>query len=229
MRIDVVTIFPDFIRQALSYSIIGRACAVEMVQIEAIDLRDFTNDKRRTVDDTPYGGGAGMVLKPEPVFLAVESVRTPNATVVLMSPQGTPFDQTKAKELSAKDHLILVCGHYEGFDERVRQHLIDEEISIGDYVLTGGEIPALAVIDSTVRLLPGVLGNAKSLSSETFEENLLEYPQYTRPTDFRGWTVPDVLLSGHHEQVATWRRKKQEETTRAKRPDLWQKHIESQI
>jgi tRNA (guanine37-N1)-methyltransferase len=227
MRIDVVTIFPDFIRQALSHSIVGRACAAEMVKIEACDLRGFTKDKRRTVDDAPYGGGAGMVLKPEPLFEAVESLRTDKSLVVLMSPQGATYTQQKAKELSKKEHLILICGHYEGFDERVREHLVDEELSIGDYVLTGGEIAALAVIDSTVRLLPGVLGNSESLSSETFEESLLEYPQFTRPVDFRGWTVPDVLLSGHHEQVAQWRRKQQEEATRSKRPDLWRKSVDS--
>ena len=168
-----------------------------------------------------------MVLKPEPLFLAVESLRSEKSLVVLVSPQGETFTQKKAKELSQKDHLILLCGHYEGFDERVREHLVDEELSIGDYVLTGGEIAALAVIDSTVRLLPGVLGNSDSLSSETFEENLLEYPQFTRPVSFRGWTVPDVLLSGHHEQVAQWRRRQQEEATRLKRPDLWRKYIDS--
>jgi len=227
MRIDVVTIFPDFIRQTINHSIIGRACSSEMVTIEACDLRGFTQDKRRTVDDAPYGGGAGMVLKPEPLFLAVESLRSEKSLVVLVSPQGETFTQKKAKELSQKDHLILLCGHYEGFDERVRGHLVDEELSIGDYVLTGGEIAALAVIDSTVRLLPGVLGNSDSLSSETFEENLLEYPQFTRPVSFRGWTVPDVLLSGHHEQVAQWRRRQQEEATRLKRPDLWRKYIDS--
>ncbi len=227
MRIDVITIFPDFVRQALNNSIIGRARAEKSVEIEATDLRDFTHDRRRTVDDAPYGGGAGMVLKPEPLFLAVESLRRDNSIVLLMSPQGRTFTQEKARELSAQDHLILICGHYEGFDERVREYLVDEELSIGDFVLTGGEIPALAVIDSTVRLLPGVLGNADSLSSESFEDNLLEYPQYTRPADFRGWKVPDVLLSGHHEQVAAWRRRRQEQSTQTKRPDLWRRHIDS--
>ena len=227
MRIDIVTIFPDFVRQALNHSIIGRARSAETVHIAACDLRDFTKDKRRTVDDSPYGGGAGMVLKPEPLFEAVDSLRTESSRVILMSPQGTTFTQQKAVELSNQEHLILLCGHYEGFDERVREHLVDEEISIGDYVLTGGELAALAIVDSTVRLLPGVLGNSESLSSESFEEHLLEYPQYTRPVEYRGWTVPDVLLSGHHEQVAQWRRKQQEEITRLKRPDLWRKHIDS--
>jgi tRNA (guanine37-N1)-methyltransferase len=227
MRIDVVTIFPEFIRQAVGHSIVGRACAAGFATVEPCDLRGFTDDKRRTVDDSPYGGGAGMILKPEPLFRAVESLKSDQTNVVLMSPQGTTYTQQKAKEFSVTSHMIIICGHYEGFDERVREHLIDEDISVGDYVLTGGEIAALAVIDSTVRLLPGVLGNADSLQSESFEENLLEYPQFTRPVNFRGWTVPDVLLSGHHEQVALWRRQQQEHMTRTKRPDLWNKHIVS--
>jgi len=227
MRIDIVTIFPEFIRQAISHSIIGRANESGIVRIEACDLRGFTQDKRRTVDDTPYGGGAGMVLKPQPLFEAVESLRQEDTLVVLMSPQGATFSQEKAKVLATKRHLVLICGHYEGFDERVREHLVDEELSIGDYVLTGGEVAALVVVDATVRLLPGVLGNADSLDSETFENSLLEYPQYTKPVDFRGWKVPDILLSGHHEQIARWRRNQQEERTRQKRPDLWRKFIDS--
>jgi tRNA (guanine37-N1)-methyltransferase len=229
MRIDVVTIFPDLIRQALSHSIVGRACAANAVQIEACDLRDFTDDKRRTVDDAPYGGGAGMVLKPEPLFRAVESLRSDVSVITLMSPQGEPFTQNKAKELARREHLIFLCGHYEGFDERVREHLVDEEVSIGDFILTGGEFAAIAVIDCTVRLLPGVLGNSSSLESESFEDDLLEYPQYTRPADFRGWPVPKVLLSGHHDQVAKWRRRQQENATREKRPDLWDRHTQRKL
>jgi tRNA (guanine37-N1)-methyltransferase len=227
MRIDIVTIFPEFVRQAIDYSIIGRACAVGKVQIEVCDLRNFAHDKRRTVDDAPYGGGAGMVMKPEPLFEAVESLRSDVSTVILMSPQGRTLTQAFAKELTKKEHLILICGHYEGFDERVREQLVDEELSIGDYVLTGGELPALTIVDCVVRLQPGVIGNSDSLGSESFEDNLLEYPQYTRPAEYRGWGVPDVLLSGHHEHVAQWRRKKQEERTSAKRPDLWQRYIDS--
>ena len=167
-----------------------------------------------------------MVLKPEPLFDAVESIATAESTVILMSPQGRTFTQEIAKELSDLEHIVLLCGHYEGFDERVREHLVNDEISVGDYVLTGGELPALTVIDSTVRLLPGVVGNSDSLASETFENDLLEYPQYTRPAVYRGWSVPDVLMSGHHAQVAEWRRRKQEERTQMKRPDLWKKFIE---
>lgn len=221
MRIDVVTIFPDLIRGALGFSIVKRALDEGRAQVFVHDLRDFTSDKRRTVDDTPYGGGAGMVMKPEPIFAAVESVATPEARIALLTPQGEPFTQAKARRLAQEPHLVLVCGHYEGFDERVREHLATDEISIGDYVLTGGELPALVVIDSVVRLLPGVLGNQASAHSETFEEDLLEYPQYTRPASFRGWDVPEILLSGHHGEVEKWRRARQEERTRRRRPDLW--------
>lgn len=221
MRIDVVTIFPDLVRGALGYSIVKRALDEARAQVQVIDLRDFTSDKRRTVDDTPYGGGAGMVMKPEPVFAAVESVAGEDTRVALMTPQGEPFSQRKARELSHESHLVLVCGHYEGFDERIREHLATDEISIGDYVLTGGELPALVVIDAVVRLLPGVLGNEASAHSETFEGDLLEYPQYTRPANFRGWIVPEILLSGHHGEVEKWRRALQEERTRGRRPDLW--------
>lgn len=223
MRIDVVTIFPDLVRGALGYSIVKRALDEGRAQVQVIDLRDFTADKRRTVDDTPYGGGAGMVMKPEPVFAAVESVAGAGTRVALMTPQGRPFTQSTARELSKVEHLVLVCGHYEGFDERIREHLATDEISIGDYVLTGGELPALVVIDAVVRLLPGVLGNEASADSETFEDDLLEYPQYTRPVEFRGWRVPDILLSGHHAEVEKWRCAQQEERTRARRPDLWKR------
>jgi tRNA (guanine37-N1)-methyltransferase len=226
MRIDVITIFPDLVRDAVGHSIVRRARDEGRVTITVLDLRDFTKDKRRTVDDTPYGGGAGMVLKPEPIFEAVESVATPAAKIVLLTPQGKTLTQEMARALSREAHLVLVCGHYEGFDERVREHLATDEISIGDYVLTGGELPALVMIDSVTRLLPGVLGNEASVHSETFEDDLLEYPQYTRPPEYRGWQVPEVLLSGHHGEVEKWRRARQEERTRGRRPDLWEKHLE---
>ncbi len=228
MKIDVVTIFPEMIRGALGYSILSRAQKASHVEIDAIDLRDFTPDKRRTVDDTPYGGGAGMVMKPDPVFDCVESLTSGRigTRVVLMTPQGRPFTQEIARELALEEHLVLVCGHYEGFDERIREHLATDELSVGDYVLTGGELPALIVIDAVSRLLPGVLGNHDSLGDESFENNLLEYPHYTRPLDFRGWKVPDVLLSGHHAEIAKWRLEQQEERTRARRPDLWVRYAE---
>ncbi len=214
LRIDILTLFPDFIRSAVEHSIIKRAQAGGFVEIVARDLRDWTHDKRRTVNDTPYGGGAGMVMKPEPLFEAVEELRGERTRVILLTPQGRVFTQRYANAFALEDHLLLICGHYEGFDERVREHLVDDEISIGDYVVTGGELPALVVTDAVVRLIPGVLGNAESASSETFEGNLLEYPQYTRPADFRGWKVPDVLVSGHHAEVAKWRLAEQEKRTR---------------
>ena len=216
------------IRSAVGYSILARAQSDELVTVCAVDLRDFTADKRRTVDDTPYGGGAGMVMKPEPVFDAVESLLALDlaARVVLMTPQGVPFTQQIARELAAEQHLIVLCGHYEGFDERIRQHLATDEISIGDYVVTGGELPALVLIDAVARLIPGVLGNESSLGDETFEHDLLEYPQYTRPAAFRGWSVPDVLLSGHHAEIARWRREQQEQRTRDRRPDLWERYAD---
>ncbi|MDR3709278.1 MAG: tRNA (guanosine(37)-N1)-methyltransferase TrmD [Capsulimonadaceae bacterium] len=228
MKIDIVTIFPDTIRTAVGYSILARAQAESIVTVSAVDLRDFTQDKRRTVDDAPYGGGAGMVLKPEPVFDAVESLmgEQGGARVLLMTPQGRPFTQDIARELSAEQHLVILCGHYEGFDERIREHLATDEISIGDFVLTGGELPALIIADAVTRLLPGAIGNEGSLGDETFEQDLLEYPQYTRPVTYRGWTVPDVLLSGHHGEIAKWRLERQKERTRARRPDLWARYAQ---
>jgi tRNA (guanine37-N1)-methyltransferase len=221
LRIDIVTLFPEFIASALDHSILKRALASESVAIAAHDLRDWTHDKRRTVDDAPYGGGAGMVLKPEPLFEAVEAIRAESAKVILMTPQGATFDQACAKRLAAFDgQIILLCGHYEGFDERVREYLVDEELSVGDYVLTGGELAALVITDAVVRLLPGVLGNEDSAQNETFEDGLLEFPQYTRPAVYRGWSVPDVLVSGNHGEVAKWRKKQQEIRTKERRPDL---------
>jgi tRNA (guanine37-N1)-methyltransferase len=225
MRIDIITVFPDMVQGALGHSILARAQQDNLIGVNVVDLRDFTADKRRTVDHPPYGGGAGMVIKPEPVFDAVESLGEPRGRVVLMTPQGRTLTQQIAKELAAEDRLVLICGHYEGFDERIRQHLVDDEISIGDYVLTGGELPALVLVDSVSRLLPGVLGNAGSLGSESFDSDLLEYPQFTRPATYRGWSVPDVLLSGHHAEIEKWRLAEREERTRQRRPDMWARHL----
>ena len=226
MRIDILTLFPDVIRAGVDHSILKRARAGGRATIAAHDLRDWTHDKRRTVDDAPYGGGAGMVLKPEPIFEAVDALRGPNARVLLLTPQGARYDQTTARRLAAERRdLLLVCGHYEGFDERVREHLGADEISIGDFVLTGGELAALVVVDSVIRLIPGVLGNEQSAASESFEDDLLEYPQYTRPPVFRGWSVPDVLVSGHHGEVARWRKSEQETRTQERRPDIWERYI----
>jgi tRNA (guanine37-N1)-methyltransferase len=197
-----------------------RATASGAVVFRAVDLRDFTSDRHRTTDDRPFGGGPGMIMKPEPVFLAVESVRTPESAVILMTPQGRPFRQSVAKELSGRKHLIFVCGHYEGVDERIRQSLVTDEISIGDYVLTNGVLAAAVVLDAVVRLLPGVLGGAGALDEESFTGGGLEYPQYTRPAEFRGLPVPEVLLSGDHAAIRDWRRKMAGERTEARRPDL---------
>lgn len=209
-------------RAAVSYSIIKRARESGKVEIVVHDLRDHTTDKHRSTDDTPYGGGAGMVMRPEPLFAAVESLNAePGARIVMLSPQGRPFSQAIARELSLAPRLVLLCGHYEGFDERVREHLATDEISIGDYVLTGGELPAVVLIDAVARLIPGVLGNEGSHPNDSFEDGLLEYPHYTRPPQFREWTVPDVLLSGNHAEIAKWRRKEQFRRTQSRRPDLW--------
>jgi len=198
------------------------------VEVVAHDLRDFTTDKHRRTDDTPYGGGAGMVMRPGPIFDAVEALDLePGSRVVMMSPQGKPFTQAIAGELSTAPRLVLLCGHYEGFDERVREHLATDEVSVGDYVLTGGELPALVVIDAVARLIPGVLGNEGSHPNDSFSDGLLEHPHYTRPPDFRGWTVPDVLLSGNHAEIAKWRRKEQFRRTQLRRPDLWAAFVPS--
>ena len=222
MRIDVVTIFPPLLVGAFEHSIIKRARERGIVDIHVHDLRDYTNDRHRTVDDYPYGGGAGMVMKPEPWFMAVEALRVagnPGRTI-LLTPQGKRLDQRLAQGLASEDRLIILCGRYEGVDERVREHLVDEEVSIGDYVLTGGEPAAAVVVDAVVRLQPGALGSSESTIEESFADGLLEYPQYTRPPEFRGWRVPDVLLSGDHGAVERWRRGRQIERTRARRPDL---------
>ena len=227
MRVDVLTIFPEVVRCGVDYSILKRAQEKGTISVFVHNIRDFTEDKHHTTDEPPYGGGAGMVMKPEPIFRAAEHVKaeywTEQTRVILLSPQGELFNQRKAEELSDCPHIVLICGHYEGVDERVREHLVTDEISIGDYVLTGGEIPSLVVLDSVVRLIPGVLGGEQSALDESFAEGLLEYPQYTRPADFQGWTIPDVLLSGHHAEIAKWRRMQSLRRTLERRPDLLDK------
>jgi len=226
LAIDVITIFPGMLKGFLGESIMKRAIESGAVVVRVIDLRDFTHDPHRTTDDRPYGGGPGMVMKPEPLFAATESVLTPGAKVILMTPQGRPFTQRIAAELAGERHLIFLCGHYEGVDERVREHLVNDEISIGDYVLTNGVLAAAVVIDAVVRLLPGVLGCQGSVADESFSRGLLEYPQYTRPAEFRNWKVPEVLLSGDHAQVAKWRREQALKRTRERRPDLLERFEE---
>ncbi|OYV05675.1 MAG: tRNA (guanosine(37)-N1)-methyltransferase TrmD [Verrucomicrobiales bacterium VVV1] len=221
MRIDIVTLFPEIALAPLSESIIQRARKAGLVEIAAHNLRDWTTDKHHKADDTLCGGGQGMLLKPEPIFAAIEQLRTPESKVVLMTPQGKVFKQALARELSAESHLILLCGHYEGVDHRVIEQIVDLELSIGDYVLTNGAIAAAVVTDAIVRLLPGALGNEQSSVEESFSDpNLLEAPAYTRPIDFRGLVVPEILLSGHHGNIAKWRHEKALERTRANRPDL---------
>lgn len=221
MKIDVITIFPAMIEGYLGQSMMKRAAKAGHVEFRLINLRDFAEDKHRTTDDRPFGGGPGMVMKPEPIFKAVESLRTENSRVILMCPQGVPFKQSRAQALSEEEHLIFICGHYEGIDERVREMLVDEEISIGDYVLTNGVLSAAVVIDAVVRLLPDVLGGEGAAESESFTEPLLEGPQYTRPAEFRGMKVPEELLSGDHGAVAKWRREQAKKRTSERRPDLF--------
>ena len=220
MKIDVLTLFPGMFPGPLDESIIKRACESGRLQLGVHDLRDYTHDRHRTVDDRPFGGGPGMLMKPEPLFEAVEALRGEKTRVILTSPAGRPFRQQITRELAAEEHLLLVCGSYEGFDERVRQGLADDEISIGDYVLTNGAMPAMVVIDAVTRLLPGVLGDDESSQDESFSGCLLEYPQYTRPAEFRGMNVPEVLLSGDHAAIEKWRREQATVQTRQRRPDL---------
>ncbi|WP_172252773.1 tRNA (guanosine(37)-N1)-methyltransferase TrmD [Saccharibacillus deserti] len=258
MRIDVLTLFPEMFEGVFGASILGKARDKGLVKLSAVNFRDYSTNKHGQVDDTPYGGGGGMVLKPEPIFAAVEdllsrsesamdkpvsasavqpgeapaaasasekSLSVPAASgsrprIVLLCPQGETFTQKKAEEFAQEDHLIFICGHYEGYDERIRIGLVTDEISIGDYVLTGGELPAMVMIDSTVRLLPGVLGNENSAITDSFSTGLLEYPHYTRPTEFRGMQVPDVLLSGHHAHIEAWRRRESLRRTLQRRPEL---------
>lgn len=224
MRIDIITIFPDIFFGPLDESIIGRARKRGLVEINTVDLRKFTKDNHRSVDDKPYGGGPGMLMKPEPLFEAVESLAQSDSKVILTCPQGQPFNQEMAEELSLNEHLVFICGHYEGVDERVREALVDQEISIGDYVLTNGNLPAMVITDTVIRLLPGVLGTEESKDDESFAENgLLEYPQYTRPPEYRGMKVPDILMSGNHEAIAAWRQQQAVIRTRQRRPDLLDK------
>ena len=220
MRVDILTLFPGMFVGPFDESMLKRAREAGLLQLNLVDIRDFATDRHRTVDDTPYGGGPGMVMKPGPIFAAVGAVRSADSRVILLSPQGRLFEQAMAIELSTLPHLVLICGHYEGVDERVREHLVDEELSIGDYVLTGGELAAMVVVDAVGRLLPGVLGAGESTVEESHSSGLLEYPQYTRPAEFRGWRVPDILLSGNHAEIARWRRRRALERTRERRPDL---------
>ena len=219
MKFDVLTLFPEMFK-SLDESIIGKAKEKQLIEINLINIRDFSKDKHKKVDDTPYGGGAGMVIMPDVVYDAYSSInQKENAKVIYLSPQGKVLNQNKVKELSKENHLILLCGHYEGIDQRVLDEIVDEEISIGDYVLTGGELPAMVLIDSVSRYIEGVL-NEESIKEESFSNKLLEYPQYTRPEEFRGIKVPEVLISGHHENIKKWRNEKSLEITRKKRPDL---------
>jgi tRNA (guanine37-N1)-methyltransferase len=226
MRIDVVTGLPGILNGPLNESIIKRAQAAGIVEINICNLRDFTHDKHKTIDDVPYGGGPGMVLKPEPVFECVEKLKSDRDydDVILLTPDGEVFNQAMANELSLKNNLILICGHYKGVDERVRESIVTKEISIGDYVLTGGELAALVIIDAVVRILPGALGDSESALSDSFQTGLLDYPQYTRPPVYRGMKVPDVLLSGDHAEIARWREERAIERTMRRRPDLIEKY-----
>jgi len=220
MQIDILTLFPEICRAPLNESMMKRAQVSRGLDLRIHNIRDWTTDKHHIVDDAPFGGGQGMVMKVEPIFASVESLKTDASTVVLMTPQGRKFTQAVAQELAAKLHLIIVCGHYEGVDHRVAEHLINLEISIGDYVLTNGAIAAVVLVDAVARLLPGVLGHEQSSVDETFAGGLLEAPQYTRPAEFRGWKVPDVLLSGNHAEIAAWREGEALKRTRQSRPDL---------
>lgn len=223
MRFDVFTLIPEAISVYLQSSILGRAQAAGLLEVRLHNLRDYTADRHRTTDDVPYGGGGGMVMKPEPIFAAVEAALGDEAgrvPVILLTPQGRTFDQHVAAELAAQPHLALLCGRYEGVDERVREHLAKDEISIGDYVVTGGELPALVVIDAVARLIPGVLGDDQAADRDSHASGLLEYPHYTRPPVFRGWSVPEVLQSGDHARIAAWRREEALRRTMARRPDM---------
>ncbi|HUC84167.1 MAG TPA: tRNA (guanosine(37)-N1)-methyltransferase TrmD [Candidatus Acidoferrales bacterium] len=222
MKIDVLTLFPAMFAGPLDESIIKRARDAGLLDLKIHQLRDWTHDRHKTVDDRPFGGGPGMLMKPEPLFEAVESLRRENTKVILLSPAGRKFSQAIARELAEQKDLLLVTGHYEGFDERVREMLADDELSIGDYVLTNGALPAMVIIDAVTRLLPGVLGDDESAADESFSRGLLEYPQYTRPAEYRGLKVPDVLVSGHHAEIEKWRREQARQRTQAQRPDLLQ-------
>jgi tRNA (guanine37-N1)-methyltransferase len=222
MRFDVFSIFPEIFPAYLNESILKRAQETGALEVHVHNIRDYTSDKHHTTDDVPYGGGGGMVMKPEPIFAAVESVlgAPPSCPVILLTPQGRPFTQKVAEELADQTHLALLCGRYEGVDERVRQHLVTDEISMGDFVLTGGELPALAIIDAVTRLLPGVLGDPDAPNKDSHASGLLEHPHYTRPPEFRGWEVPEVLRSGNHAEIEKWRREQALKRTQERRPDM---------
>lgn len=220
MKIDVLTLFPDMFSSVFKESIIGRALSNSIIDINYTNIRDFSQDKHNRVDDYPFGGGQGMVIKPEPIYSAIESLRKNNSRIIYLSPGGKVFDQEMAKELSQENHLILLCGHYEGIDNRIIDNYITDEISIGDYVLTGGEIGAMIIVDAVTRLLPGVLPKEESFKDESHYNGLLEYPQYTRPREFKGHSVPDILLSGNHKKIEEWRAYQSIKKTFLKRPDL---------
>lgn len=226
MRIHILTLFPEMFAGPFEASIIKRARDKGLVEINLINIRDHSGNKHRTVDDTPYGGGAGMVMAPGPVFEAIDWLREKNVDpgrIILLSPAGRPFNQALAWELSREDNLTFICGHYEGIDDRVREHLVTDEITIGDYVLTGGELPSIVIVDAVIRLIPGVLGAGASINEESFSDYLLEYPHYTKPRDYRGYSVPEILLSGHHEKIRLWRRRQSLLRTLGNRPDLLSK------
>lgn len=229
MRFDILTLFPDFFTSPLSCGLMGKALAKQIASVHLTNPRDFTTDKHHKVDDEPYGGGVGMLMKPEPIFAAIESLPVlPRREVLLMTPQGQPMNQRLFQELSTGyDQLVIICGHYEGIDERVL-NLVTREVSLGDFVLTCGEIPALTLLNGVIRLMPGTVGKEESLKAESFEAGLLDYPQYTRPAEFRGWKVPDILLSGNHQAIAQWRKEQQMQRTRDRRPDLWEAWVEQQ-
>lgn len=224
LHIDVLTLFPRMLEGFLTESILGKGIEAGLLSVKVHDLRQWTIDRHRTADDRPFGGGAGMVMKPEPVFAAMEALQTPGCRRVYLTPDGVPYSEPLAKELAGLSHLILLSGHYEGIDQRIRDRVIDQEISIGDYVLTNGTLPAAVVIDALARFIPGVLGEEKSLTHESFTGKLLDFPQYTRPAKFRGMSVPEVLLSGNHGEIEKWRQAQRIEKTRQVRPDLFEKH-----
>ena len=226
MRFDIITLFPSMFKSPFEESIIKRALQKKLIEIHLHNLRDFATDAHRTTDDAPFGGGAGMVMKVEPIYRALNYIKEKTgkkARVILLSPQGRTFNQEVALELAKEENIILICGRYEGVDERVREHLVDDEISIGDYVLSGGEIAAMVIVDTVARLIPGVLGNESSIKEDSFYRGLLDYPQYTRPAEFMGWKVPQVLRSGNHKKIREWRIKKMLEKTLERRPDLLKK------
>lgn len=225
LRIDVLTLFPRMLDGFLAESILGKGISKGLLDVQVRDLRDWCTDKNRTADDRPFGGGPGMVMKPEPAIAAVEAVQTTGCRRIYLTPDGTPFSDSLARELATESHLVLLSGHYEGIDQRIRDSVIDQEISIGDYVLTNGTLPAAVIIDALARFIPGVLGDEKSLTHESFTGKLLDFPQYTRPAEFRGMSVPDVLLQGNHGKIEKWRTTQSVEKTRQVRPDLFKKHL----